>query len=70
MAYSRKSIENPSDRKQLEMAEARELYCTFVLTGKKVLTAERLEKIEKIYGKGSVERIRFYMTQLKNGEIT
>lgn len=69
MAYSRKSIENPSDRRQLEEGEARVLYATWLATGKKVLTAERLERIEKIYGKGSVERIRFYMTQLKNGEI-
>lgn len=69
MAYSRRSIENPSDRRQLEQAEARELYATWLATGKKVLTVERLERIEKIYGKGSVERIRHYMMMMKNGEI-
>lgn len=70
MAYSRKAIENPSDRRQLEEGEARVLYATWLATGKKVLTVERLERIEKIYGKGSVERIRHYMMQMKNGEIT
>ena len=70
MAYSRKGIENPSDRVQLEQGEARVLYATWLATGKKVLTVERLEKIEKVYGRGSVERIRHYMMQIKNGEIT
>ena len=70
MAYSRKGIENPSDRVQLEQGEARVLYATWLATGKKVLTVERLEKIEKVYGRGSVERIRQYMMQMKNGEIT
>ena len=70
MAYSRKGIENPSDRRQLEESEARVLYATWLATGKKVLTVERLEKIEKVYGRGSVERIRHYMMQMKNGEIT
>ena len=70
MAYSRKGIEKPSDRVQLEQGEARVLYATWLATGKKVLTVERLEKIEKVYGRGSVERIRHYMMQMKNGEIT
>ena len=69
MAYSRKGIENPSDRVQLEQGEARMLYATWLATGKKVLTVERLEKIEKVYGRGSVERIRNYMMMMKNGEI-
>lgn len=69
MAYSRKGIENPSDRVQLEQGEARVLYATWLATGKKVLTVERLEKIEKVYGRGSVERIRNYMMMMKNGEI-
>lgn len=69
MAYSRKAIENPSDRRQLEEGEARVLFATWQATGKKVLTAERLEFIEKRYGRGSVERIRNYMMMMKNGEI-
>ena len=69
MAYSRRSIENPSDRRQLEEGEARVLYATWLATGKKVLTVERLERIEKVYGRGSVERIRHYMMMMKNGEI-
>ena len=69
MAYSRKGIENPSDRVQLEQGEARVLYATWLATGKKVLTVERLEKIEKVYGRGSVERIRAFMQQMKEGNL-
>ena len=69
MAYSRKGIENPSDRVQLEQGEARVLYATWLATGKKVLTVERLERIEKIYGKGSVERIRQMMIDMKEGRL-
>ena len=69
MAYSRKSIENPSDRRQLEEGEARVLFATWLATGKKVLTVERLERIEKIYGKGSVERIRQMMMDMKEGRL-
>lgn len=69
MAYSRKGIENPSDRKQLEEGEARVLFATWQATGKKVLTADRLEYIEKRYGNGAVERIRNYMMMMKNEEL-
>ena len=69
MVYSRKGIENPSDRRQLEEGEARVLFATWQATGKKVLTADRLEYIEKRYGNGAVERIRNYMMMMKNGEI-
>ena len=70
MAYSRKGIENPSDRRQLEEGEARVLFATWQATGKKVLTADRLEYIEKRYGNGAVERIRNYMMMMKSGELT
>lgn len=69
MAYSRKGIENPSDRRQLEEGEARVLFATWQATGKKVLTADRLEYIEKRYGNGAVERVRNYMMMMKNGEM-
>ena len=69
MAHSRKSIENQSDRVQLEQGEARVLYTTWVVSGKRVLTADRMEYIEKRFGKGSVERIRHYMAMMKAGEL-
>lgn len=52
------------------MAEARELLTTFKVTKKKVMTPERQEFIEKMYGSGAVKRIVNYMTQLDKGEIT
>ena len=69
MAYSRKGIENPSDRRQLEEALARELFATWQHTGKKVLTADRMEWIEKRYGRGAVDRIRQMMIEMKEGRL-
>ena len=69
MAYSRKSLSDAGDRKQLEQGEARVLYTTWVATGKRVLTAERIEYLEKRYGLGCVSRIRHYMDMIKNGEL-
>lgn len=69
MAYSRKTIENPSDRVQLEQGEARMLFRTWQATGNRVLTNERMEFLEKRYGRGSVERIRNYMVMMKNEEL-
>jgi hypothetical protein len=70
MAYSRKALSDAGDRVQLEQGEARVLYATFVATGNRVLTQERMEFLEKRYGVGCVARIRQYMTMMKNGELT
>lgn len=56
-----------SDRYILELAEARTLYTSYVLQQQSVLTDKRIKFLEKIYGKGSVERIREYMNQIKLG---
>ena len=69
MAYSRRTIENPSDRVALEQGEARMLFRTWQATGKKVLTVERMEFIERRYGRGAVERVTNYMKQMKEGEL-
>ena len=69
MAYSRKTPSDAGDRKQLEMGEARILYRTWESTKQKVLTRDRMEYLEKIYGIGVVARIRQYMDMMKNGEI-
>ncbi len=69
MAFSRRSIENPSDRVIFEQALAREMFATFSFTGKKVMTADRIEWIEKRYGHGAVERVIHYMKQMQAGEL-
>lgn len=56
-----------SDRYILELAEARTLYTSYVLQQQSVLTDKRIKFLEKIYGKGSVDRIREYMNQIKLG---
>jgi hypothetical protein len=70
MAYSRRQLSDAGDRKQLEEGEARMLYATFLATGKRVLTEERMEFLEKRYGTGCVARIRQYMKMMQNGELT
>lgn len=69
MAHSRKSLSDPGDRRQLEESEARILFATWKATGKRVLTQERMEYLEKRYGTGCVVRIRQYMDMMKNGEL-
>lgn len=53
----------------IELGEARVLFCTYVMTKKKVLTRKRMEWLEKRYGTGSVMRIREYMKKLQDGEL-
>jgi hypothetical protein len=62
-------INKLSDRQLLELSEARVLYSTYVLTKKKVMTHQRIEHLEKLYGKGSVDRILRYMKGLQDGTI-
>jgi hypothetical protein len=58
-----------SDRYQLELGEARVLLCTYQVLKQKVLTEKRIKYLEKIYGVGSVARIRSYMVKLQSGEL-
>ena len=69
MTYSRKTIENPSDRVILEQAEARELYRNWETSKNRDLIRARLERAERIYGSGSRDRIRAYMAQMKEGTL-
>ena len=69
MTYSRKTIENPSDRVILEQAEARELYRTWETNKDRDFVRGRLERAERIYGSGARDRIRTYMAQIKNGTL-
>jgi len=67
--YSRRNLENPSDRAQLEIAEARELYRNWQWSKNSDLIRARLEKAERIYGQGARDRIRSYMAQMREGTL-
>ena len=69
MTYSRRTIENQSDRVQLERAEARELYRNWTASQNSDLIRARLERAERIYGSGARDRIRSYMAQMREGKI-
>lgn len=67
MTWSRRNIENPSDRQILEIAEAREIYRTWETTKDRDFVRGRLERAERIYGVGARDRIRTYMNRIKDG---
>ena len=69
MTYSRRNVENPSDRVVLEQAEARELYRNWKYSKNRDLIRARLERAERIYGKGARDRIRAYMAQMREGKL-
>jgi hypothetical protein len=69
VTYSRRSIENQSDRVILEQAEARELFHNWEASRNRDLIRARLERAERIYGSGARDRIRSYMTQMKEGKL-
>ena len=70
MTFSRRNIENPSDRVILEQAEARELYRNWETSKNRDLIRARLERAERIYGRGARDRIRDYMNRIKDGLLT
>ena len=67
MVYSRKNISNAGDRVILEQAEARELYRNWEYSKNRDLIRARLERAERIYGRGARDRIRAYMAQMREG---
>ena len=69
MTWSRRNIQGASDRVILEQAEARELYRNWVWSKKPDLIRARLERAERIYGTGARDRIRFYMQQMREGQL-
>jgi hypothetical protein len=69
VTWSRKNVENPSDRVILEQAEARELYRVWESSKNSNLVRARLERAERIYGSGSRDRIRTYMAQMREGKL-
>jgi hypothetical protein len=69
VTYSRKTIENPSDRVILEQAEARELFRNWEASQNSGLIRAQLERAERIYGSGARDRIRSYMAQMREGTL-
>jgi len=69
VTWSRKNIEDPSDRVVLEQAEARELYRNLETTKNRDLIRARLERAERIYGRGARDRIREYMNRIRDGTL-
>ena len=69
ISVTRRGIENESDRYRLELSEARVLLCTYQALKQSVLTRDRIEYLERIYGTGCVDRIRGYMKKLQDGEL-
>jgi hypothetical protein len=69
VTFSRRTIENPSDRVVLEQSEAREIYRTWETNKDKDYVRGRLERAERIYGRGARDRIREYMNRIKDGQL-
>jgi hypothetical protein len=69
VTWSRRNIEGPSDRVILEQAEARELYRNWEGSKNRDLIRARLERAERIYGIGARDRIREYMSRIKDGTL-
>jgi len=70
VTFSRRNIQGPSDRVILEQAEARELYRNWEWGKNRDLIRARLERAERIYGSGARDRIRNYMAQMREGNLT
>ena len=66
---TRRPVSDEGDRYMIELGEARELYRTYETLKRSVLTAERIEYLERRYGTGSVQRIRGYMRKIQTGEL-
>jgi hypothetical protein len=69
MAYSRKTVSNEGDRVVLEQAEAREIFRTHQSLKNNDFVRARLERCERIYGSGARDRVRTYMTRMKEGNL-
>lgn len=69
MTWSRRNIQGASDRVILEQAEARELYRNWEWSKNRDLIRARLERAERIYGTGARDRIREYMSRIKDGTL-
>jgi hypothetical protein len=65
----RKKQSNTGDRVQIEQGEARIIFRSWQTTKDNQFVVGMLERAEKIYGMGAKERIRSYLTQMKEGTL-
>lgn len=65
----RKKQSNTGDRVQIEQGEARIIFRSWEVTKDNQFVRAMLERSEKLYGMGAKERIRSYLTQMKNKEL-
>jgi hypothetical protein len=65
----RKKQSNQGDRVLIEQGEARIIFRSWQTTQDNRFVVGMLERAEKIYGMGAKERIRSYLTQMKEGTL-
>jgi hypothetical protein len=65
----RKKTSNTGDRVQIEQGEARIIFRSWQTTQDNNFVRGMLERSEKLYGMGAKERIRSYLTQMKEGTL-
>jgi hypothetical protein len=66
--YRKKQL-NTGDRVQIEQGEARIIFRSWQTTQDNQFVRGMLERAEKMYGMGAKERIRSYLTQMKEGTL-
>jgi hypothetical protein len=65
----RKKQSNEGDRVLIEQGEARVIFRSWQTTQDNMFVRAMLERAEKMYGMGAKERIRSYLTQMKEGTL-
>jgi hypothetical protein len=65
----KKKQSNQGDRVQIEQGEARVIFRSWQTTQDNQFVRAMLERAEKMYGMGAKERIRSYLTQMKEGTL-
>jgi hypothetical protein len=65
----RKKQSNTGDRVQIEQGEARIIFRSWQTTQDNKFVVGMLERAEKMYGMGAKERIRSYLTKMKEGTL-
>jgi hypothetical protein len=65
----KKKQSNTGDRVQIEKGEARIIFRSWQTTKDNRFVVGMLERAEKMYGMGAKERIRSYLTQMKEGTL-
>jgi len=69
MYEHKKRQSNQDDRKLIEQGEARVIFRSWETTQDNQFVRAMLERAEKMYGMGAKERIRSYLTQMKEGTL-